>query len=330
MALVFNFKKNLFIYIILIILINTLFYIKKCKEIENNSTYLLNKKDYSDKKFAIIIRNCSSCGLFSVFMGSLGCIHKYIIEGYIPIIDIKSFPNVINGFNISKSNYWEKFFEQPFGYTLEEVLKNGKRIKTIICDDCVPRLYHTNLPFSEVQKIFWHDFAEKYLPIKKELIDLSNKIINKLFKYSNNILGVLTRGTDYLSLKPTLHPIPPNLSDLIRDVKEMDNRYSYDYIFFSTEDDQIREQFSKIYEKKIKQIKPIEKTNYNYTKKNFLGYNNNIRGNVEYNRIYLLNIIILSKCLDIITARCNGAAGIFILNKRFRNVKIYNLGVFNL
>ena len=102
----------------------------------------------------------------------LSFIHKYLIEGYIPIIDIKSFPNVINGFNISKSNYYEKFFEQPFGYTLEEVLKNGKSIKTIICGDCVPRLYHRDLPFSEVQKIFWHDFAEKYLPIKKELLYL--------------------------------------------------------------------------------------------------------------------------------------------------------------
>ena len=50
-------------------------------------------------------------------MSGLGCIHKYLAEGYIPIIDIGSFQNVINGFNKSKGNYWELFFEQPFGYT---------------------------------------------------------------------------------------------------------------------------------------------------------------------------------------------------------------------
>ena len=122
------------------------------------------------------------------------------------------------------------------------------------------------MPFSEAQKIFWHNFANKYLPIKKEIIDLSNIIMNHLFKYSNNILGVLTRGTDYLSRKPYQHPIPPKLSDLIYDVKEMDYKYSYDYIFFSTEDDKVREQFSKIFAKKIKQIKPNIKTNYNNSK----------------------------------------------------------------
>ena len=42
--------------------------------------------------------------------------------------------------------------------------------------------------------------------------------------------------------------------------------------------------------------------------------------------IYLLNIILLSKCIDIITARCSGAAGIFILTNGFRNSKVYDLG----
>ena len=44
--------------------------------------------------------------------------------------------------------------------------------------------------------------------------------------------------------------------------------------------------------------------------------------------LYLLNIIILSKCLDIIAARCSGTAGIFVLTNGFRNIKIYNKGVY--
>ena len=57
-----------------------------------------------------------------------------------------------------------------------------------------------------------------------------------------------------------------------------------------------------------------------------INLNEKIYGNIEYIKNYVLNIIILSKCLDIITTKCNGAAAIFILTKGFRNSKIYNLG----
>ena len=65
-------------------------------------------------------------------------IHSYLIEGYIPIIDLKSFPNIINGFNTKNSNHLELFFEQPFGYTLE-VLKKAKYIKCVKYSDCQPK-----------------------------------------------------------------------------------------------------------------------------------------------------------------------------------------------
>ena len=289
---------------------------------------MLKKDDYNKRKFAIIERRCYHCGLFSFYIVSLGCIHKFLMKNYIPIIDLKSFPNAINGFNTSKNNYWELFFEQPFGYTLEEVKKNAKGIRKVICHDCRPRPNDKSMPFREITKNFWHNFANRYMPIKNEIINLSNKIMLKLFKNSKNILGVLTRGTDYITLKLRNHPIPPKISDLIHDVKEMDDKYKYDYIFFSTEDDTIREKFQKVFENKLKQIHIKTEIKYNYKKNKFLGYNENIKGNVEFNKIYLLNIIILSKCLDIITARCSGAAGIFILTKGFRNMKIYNLGVY--
>ena len=274
-----NFKEIFKIYNIIFYLFFIFISIKKTDKT------LSKIKEYKKKKFAIIIRKCPSCGLFSVYMASLGCIHKYLIQGYIPIIDIKSFPNIINGFNISKGNYWEIFFEQPFGYTLDEVMENALKIKRIICSDCEPRLYHRSLPFSSSQQNFWHNFANKYMPIKKETINLSNKMMNNLFNHSRNILGVLTRGTDYIYMKPKFHPIPPNLSVLIHDVTEMDKIYNYDYIFFSTEDEIIRDKFSKCFPNKIKQLKPKTKLNYNKLEKNFLGFNDNIKGNVEYFKI---------------------------------------------
>ena len=48
-------------------------------------------------------------------------------------------------------------------------------------------------------------------------------------------------------------------------------------------------------------------------------------GNLEFIKIYLINIIILSKCIDFITARTNGSMEILIFTEGFRNTKIYDL-----
>jgi hypothetical protein len=59
-----------------------------------------------------------------------------------------------------------------------------------------------------------------------------------------------------------------------------------------------------------------------------LAFNEKIKGNIEFMKIYLINIIILSKCLDIIASRTAGSIVAFILTNGFRNIKIYNLGYY--
>ena len=156
---------NLFLYVFLYIL-----YIKKNKSnLEFYFGNYSNEQKYSIKKFAIIQRKCELCGLFSFYIVNLGCIHKFLLEGFIPIIDIKSFPNALNGFNITKQNYWELFFKQPFGYTLEFVLKNEKNIIYVQCQDCNPRPDFFSMLFNEPKRRFWHDFSNNYMPIKNYL-----------------------------------------------------------------------------------------------------------------------------------------------------------------
>ena len=139
---------------------------------------------------------------------------------------------------------------------MEEVIKYAKNITYIRCGDCSPRPNQNSMISSVPKKMFWHNIANNYILIKKEIIDLSNKIIYKLFRNSKNILGVLARGTDYIARKPKSHPIPPDVDTLINDVKMMDNIYKYDYIFFSTEDERIRVKFTNYFKLKIKQLKP--------------------------------------------------------------------------
>ena len=96
--------------------------------------------EYKNFKFAILTRKCPGCGFFSHYIVHLGCILTFIQKGYIPIIELNSFENVFNCFNISSndSNPWEVFFNRSFGYTLNEVISKAKNIEHFKC-------YHTEI-----------------------------------------------------------------------------------------------------------------------------------------------------------------------------------------
>ena len=106
----------------------------------------------------------------------------------------------------------------------------------------------------------------------------------------------------------------------------MDKINKYDYIFLATEDIKIKEKFIHSFEKKLKYLETKDKILYDYKKKEFLSYNKNIKGNIENIKIYMINIIILSKCIDILSSRTSGASGAFILSEGFRNIKMYYIG----
>ena len=235
-----------------------------------------------------------------------------------------SFKNAYNNFNTSNNiNPWEYLFEQPFGYTLEEVLKkNNKKFFDCIEEDSRPS--ETKIYYNRASIDFWHDFAMKYIPIKKEIIKESNKIMEVLFNGSKNVLGVKIRGTDYITKRPQGHPIPPKIENAINDVKNMTIKNKYDWIFFASEDETIKERFIKEFKDKIKYLNPDKKINYKYNEKRF--FFNIISGDLEYAKNYVMNIYILSKCVDIIMTRGSGGAGIIILTNGFRNSLIYNLG----
>ena len=152
---------------------------------------------------------------------------------------------------------------------MEEVLQNAKNIVNITFNFCKTYPNFTIFYNTAIRK-FWYNFANKYSPIKNEIIDLSRKIKYKLFKKSKNVLGVLTRGTDFLSLRPKGHPIPPKITDLNKDVKEMDDKYRYDFIFFTTEDERFRDKFTNSFTKKVKQLRPKKRIDYDYLKKDFI------------------------------------------------------------
>ena len=309
---------------------------KLCYKKDDNMEFYNNcnliKKDYKNNKFAIISNpNMYTCGLFCYYNIYLSCVESLLIKGYIPIIDLTSFPNILNGFiaNSSKKNPWEYFFEQPYCYTLDEVIKKAKKIIYHKCTKVSKGPLFVDYFNKSLSIIFWSKIANNYLPIKKKLIIESNIIKYKLFHKSNNVLGVFIRGTDYITTKPKLHPIVPSIEKIINDIKKMDKKYNYDWIFINTEDIKIRKIIINEFGYKIKYLLPKNEIKYNYKDKKLLYNYNKILGSNENLKNYILNMLILSKCIDIITCLTNGSVFVLIYNKgSFRYNHVYYLGLY--
>ena len=283
------------------------------------------KLDYEKNKFIIISKNdCKECGFFYYYINYLGCFLSEIINRHFPVIDLSSFPNVFNEFNPSDSNPWEYFFENPFHLTLKQVKQNAKIIKT---NECLKNTYpiFKDIYSKKYTQNWYYDIVKKFLPIKKEIVEEANNIMKKLFKGSTNVLGVLARGTDVITLKPKGYPIPPSIETLIEDVNKFNNENKYDFIFLTTEDNKIKDKFVQEFGEKLKILENPNKIEYNYKGNEYFSSNKNAQG-LEFQKIYLFNIIILSKCLDIISARTYGAAAAFIFSEGFRNAYVYYLG----
>ena len=220
-------------------------------------------------------------------------------------------------------------FNQPCGYTYKQI-KNDEMLKKRIkyleceCNDNMPsekELYKNKTLINQ-----YHNIANKYMSVKREILNEANMIWEQLFKNSKNVLGVLVRGTDYITMKPSEFPIPPTAEQAIKDAVKMDKQNNYDYIFLATEDNIIRNKFIKKFNDKLKYLLPDKKIEYDYKEKDYLTKNKDVSGNIQFQKTYLLSMIILSKCTDIITSRTNGAAGAFILSEGFRNELVYYLG----
>ena len=326
---IYNYNFIIFKYIIIIFLLSLTII---NYEIYNSYSKIKKVPFNYDNDFMIFINNYTcTAGLFALYYLYLGCIHKYLIKGYIPLIDLSSHPNVYNSYNITTfdKNPWELFFEQPFGYSLDNVKKYGKNIEYVICKiDDYSKWPNTRIYSNNVLMNFWNNIAQKYSPIKKKIIKEANDKRRNLFKGSNNVLGVLIRGTDYIARRPKGHPKQPTCEMVFIDIKEMDMKNKYDWIFISTEDELIRDKFIKEFGTQLRFIKSNINIEYDYNAKQYINLNDNIKGNIAFFKIYLINIVILSKCLDIICSRTGGSLGAFILTQGFRNIKVYFLGVY--
>ena len=288
----------------------------KSNNFENKPSDLENKEfDFENNTFNIISKkNCKECGFFSYYINYIGCFITSITSQRIPIIDLSSFPNIFNENNPTDINPWEYFFEHPYHLTLNEIKQKAKKKDETECieNNMIPNYKDI---YSKIYSLnFYHNYVKKYIPIKNEIMEELNIIMKKLFKKSENILGVLFNENDDINSKSKEYSTNKNL---IKDAKNFNKENKYDFIFLTTEDNTIKDKFIKEFGDKLKFLDITNKGKGFTQNKKYEG--------LELQKIYLFNIIILSKCIDIISIPTYQTAAVFILSEGFRKSLIYNL-----
>ena len=73
----------------------------------------------------------------------------------------------------------------------------------------------------------------------------------EVFRDGRRVMGVLCRGTDYVTLRPLGHPIQPTLEQVFSLLKVKMKELRMDYIYLATEEKKIEERFKQEFPGKI-------------------------------------------------------------------------------
>lgn len=183
-----------------------------------------------DKNFLVIDGYYDNLGLF-VIQSKVETVARYAkSKGFIPVINLKMAGTSFYQ-NNSDDDIWSKFYEQPEGYTLDEVYKsknvyfvtpfyNGS-VQSTLMERMAgnTQLSWVNGVYNTRVKKYIQERLEKYLPAPSKT------------------LGVLARGTDYVNTHLHNHPIHASKGMLSEKMDEtLNNDKTLEYIYIATED----------------------------------------------------------------------------------------------
>ena len=180
------------------------------------SEHYIKRGDPSKPTYYIIRRSDSAVGLFSNFTVFAGHIRYALSKGWLPVVDMQNYTNAyLAPEKLGKENSWEYYFEQPLRIGLEQACA-GENV--ILCkgDYPIDVSYPNNTVFKDNDYLTeWRMLLKLgLLRIKPAIMTDIMEVRKKLFAPNDRVLGVLLRGTDYVTRRPHNHPIPPPWSIL--------------------------------------------------------------------------------------------------------------------
>ena len=275
-----------------------------------------------------IIRPCGETnGLILAFIVTAGHIRYALSNGWLPVVDMQNYPNqYLSPEKFGKENAWEYYFEQPLRIGLEQAY-NGENVILGLKDIIAP-CPNDGVSFFENRNNVvtkWRVLRKLgLLKIKPALLEEILTVREKLFSPNDRVLGVHLRGTDYISLRPINHPIPPPTEFAAITVINKLKEWNCNKIFLATEDKDIARNFKNIFgdicmtlDKEFVDFSPVKDVGeFHLDREN----DHFLRG-----KEYLMEMALLSMCNSFVTARCSGSAGVMVLAEDFENVFAFNL-----
>lgn len=249
-------------------------------------------------------------------------------KGFIPVVDMKYHKNLyLNDEEIGRINSWEYYFNQLSDYELEEVYDSAN---VIIASPVMSAFDYTGFNNITRCKIY-----QERIVCKKELTDQVDSFINKNMAGKDKVLGVICRGTDYANgYRPYNHPIPYDVYETIIEVKNFMFNNGYEYLYLSTEDQDVLDVFTDTFGKRLityNQMRFSDNTDKKLV--DIISSSNDTRTNNRYylGSEYFTTIAILSHCDALIGSHCAGLRGAITLNNgRYEFVKVLTKGFYGM
>lgn len=285
-----------------------------------------------DKVFYVIRpRTDGTEGLMSLFVNVLKNLYYAEEKGYIPVVDFENYhtqyEDVVNG----GKNAWDFYFTQPTNYKLEEVYQS----KNVILSGLETQWYHPDVfenKYDEKNLLKLHTFVEKRIKLCDSVRKKVDLEIKKSKLNPTRTLGLYLRGTDYIKIKPSGHPIQPTVEQATVVVDEYLQNYDIDQIFLVTEDRKIFDYIKKKYEDKCVTVS-YDTFISAYDGKEYLSHDQSLNelGQSPYMRglNYLVKIVILSRCKYFVGGKTMGSwAALIFGGDSFEKRYLFDLGVY--
>lgn len=280
-----------------------------------------------DKTFFVIRRNAPAAGLFSFVTVYLGWIRYALDKGYIPVADMCSAKNTyLTEEEVGKKNAWEFYFEQPCGYSLTDI-SHSKNVILSNTDSPPAEYPGHNLVTQESTYCFWHEFAQAHLKLQADARSRMEQQYHEMFG-DKKVLGILCRGTDYKNLRPSNHPVQPELSDIMDKAEEVFRQYHCDCLYLATEDNDYLQKFKERFGEKLHYLKTERFQDTGLANINLLGEQAGAQTPAKRGMDYLTEIGILAKCHCLVAGSVGGTYGALLLNEAYEYRYIYDLGLY--
>lgn len=296
------------------------------REIEHNCIEAKNARvirRYKGKEdiYCVLRLYTDEGGLFNFFLKALGGISYSIQRGYIPVIDMQTKENIFCDAKERKTkNAWEFFFEQPAGVSFEQI--KDKKNKIVLENPRMPGGTMQSLLHMDKQAAYWRKLCSRYIHFTPAVNAEIEKYKNEYDK-TDRWLGVLARGTDYLS-KAVGHAVQPDMDTLTEKIRSVKEKYGCKRIFLATEDLQILDALNNAFPG---EIMTVEQKRYRGKQDEKLGQKEDYRRDaIAMNISYLAAIHYLSRCSCLITADTGGASGAYLLSEGYEYTHCWFLG----